>query len=105
LKTAGKRTLSCRLLSSKQFSTYQENGREQGQFKTEVRTVPIYEYECTTCGLHFERRQSFDDINLPACPNGHDGVHRLFSAPGIVFKGSGWYVTDSRRAGASSGSD
>lgn len=67
--------------------------------------MPIYEYECTTCGLHFERRQSFGDTNVPACPNGHDRVQRLFSAPGIVFKGSGWYVTDSRKSGLSAKPD
>ena len=75
------------------------------RLKTEVPAVPIYEYECTTCGLHFERRQSFGDTNVPACPNGHDRVQRLFSAPGIVFKGSGWYVTDSRKSGPSANSD
>ncbi len=67
--------------------------------------MPIYEYECTTCGLHFERRQSFGDTNVPACPNGHDRVQRLFSAPGIVFKGSGWYVTDSRKSSSATCSD
>lgn len=67
--------------------------------------MPIYEYECTTCGLHFERRQSFQDTALPPCPNGHNGVHRLFSAPGIVFKGSGWYVNDSRKSSPSANSD
>ncbi|MFN2167403.1 MAG: FmdB family zinc ribbon protein [Anaerolineae bacterium] len=61
--------------------------------------MPIYEYECNTCGVHFERRQSFNDTRLPDCPNGHHGTHRVYSAPGIVFKGSGWYVTDSRSKG------
>jgi putative FmdB family regulatory protein len=67
--------------------------------------MPLYEFECTTCGAHFERRQSFGDTSVPACPNGHDGVHRLFSTPGIVFKGSGWYVTDSRKSSPSVSSD
>lgn len=67
--------------------------------------MPIYEYECSTCGMHFERRQSFGDNSVPTCPNGHNGVHRVFSAPGIVFKGSGWYVTDSRKSSPSSNSD
>ncbi len=60
--------------------------------------MPIYEFECNTCGVHFERRQAMTDDSTPACPQGHMGVHRVFSPPGIVFKGSGWYVTDSRKA-------
>ncbi len=55
--------------------------------------------------MHFERRQAFGDASLPACPNGHDGVHRIFNAPGIVFKGSGWYVTDSRKSSPSASSE
>lgn len=64
--------------------------------------MPIYEYACSICGAHFEQRQSFSDASLPACPNGHSVVQRVFSAPGIVFKGSGWYVTDSRSKNSSS---
>lgn len=59
--------------------------------------MPLYEYQCATCNLHFERRQAFSDTSLPVCPNGHDQVHRIYRAPGIVFKGTGWYVTDSRK--------
>ena len=58
--------------------------------------MPLYEYACDTCGIHFEQRQSFRDSNPPTCPNGHSQIRRVFSVPGIVFKGSGWYVTDSR---------
>lgn len=58
--------------------------------------MPIYEYQCDTCGVQFEQRRSFADVDLPPCPNGHRAVHRIYSAPGIVFKGSGWYITDSR---------
>lgn len=67
--------------------------------------MPIYEYECATCGFRFERRQPFGDIDIPACPNGHSQVQRLFSVPGIVFKGSGWYVTDSRKPGSQTNAD
>ncbi len=67
--------------------------------------MPIYEYQCDSCGVHFERRQSFLDSSTPSCPNGHPVVHRVYSVPGIVFKGSGWYVTDSRKSGAKSSSD
>ncbi len=67
--------------------------------------MPIYEYECSTCQLHFEQRQSFDDSSLPHCPNGHDDVRRVYRAPGVLFKGSGWYVTDSRSKSSTSSSD
>ena len=61
--------------------------------------MPVYEYKCTVCGLSFEKRLHFsDDPNLVVCPNGHRQVRRRFSKPGIVFKGSGFYVTDSRKA-------
>jgi len=58
--------------------------------------MPIYEYECLTCGAHFEKRQRFSDPPQAECPNGHQETRRLLAAPTIVFKGSGFYVTDSR---------
>lgn len=65
--------------------------------------MPIYVYNCPTCGEQFERQQSFNDKPLETCPEGHAGVKRLFTPPGIVFKGSGWYITDSRNGSGSSG--
>ncbi|NUQ37006.1 MAG: FmdB family transcriptional regulator [Caldilineales bacterium] len=60
--------------------------------------MPIYEYFCETCQGEFEARQSFFDNSVPPCPtcNGVGQVHKKFSPPAIVFKGSGFYVTDSR---------
>jgi putative FmdB family regulatory protein len=58
--------------------------------------MPIYEYECLTCGTQFEKRQSFSDAPVAECPNGHDDTRRLLATPTIVFKGSGFYVTDNR---------
>lgn len=58
--------------------------------------MPIYEYECLTCGVTFEKRQSFSDEPVAECPNGHSDTRRLLSAPAIVFKGSGFYINDSR---------
>ena len=58
--------------------------------------MPIYEYECLTCGTQFEKRQSFSDAPEAECPNGHDNTRRLLATPTIVFKGSGFYVTDNR---------
>ena len=60
--------------------------------------MPLYEYYCNQCHVDFEVRRSFSDSSTPACPTCHDSAHvvRKFSAPAIVFKGSGFYVTDSR---------
>jgi len=70
--------------------------------------MPIYEYECRECGIHFEKLQRFGDPQPEVCPNGHKQVHRLLGQPAIIFKGSGFYVTDngrSRRNGATSSKD
>ncbi len=60
--------------------------------------MPLYEYHCNQCHLDFEVRRSFSDTGTPECPVCHDNAHvtRKFSAPAIVFKGSGFYVNDSR---------
>ena len=67
--------------------------------------MPIYEYECLKCGVTFEKRQSFSDEPKADCPNGHKETRRLLAAPAIVFKGSGFYVTDNKgRNGANTSS-
>lgn len=59
--------------------------------------MPVYNYVCTECGAHFEQWHSFNDADLPAvCPNGHALTRKLLTAPTIVYKGSGFYVTDHR---------
>ncbi len=58
--------------------------------------MPIYQYHCRVCGVDFEVQQSFSDTTIPLCPNGHSDVVRVFSPPRIIFKGSGWYVTDNK---------
>ena len=58
--------------------------------------MPLYEYQCEACGVRFERRQSFSDDAVSECPECRGKVHRLIQTPGIVFKGSGFYVTDNR---------
>lgn len=65
--------------------------------------MPIYEYECRVCGTRFERQQRFDDPPVAICPEGHEDVRRLFFPAGIVFKGSGWYITDSRNSNNNKG--
>jgi putative FmdB family regulatory protein len=67
--------------------------------------MPIYEFACQDCGHEFEKIQSFSDSTTPACPNCQGRhVQRRMSAPAIHFKGSGWYITDSKSAGKSSAS-
>ncbi|HOG48916.1 MAG TPA: zinc ribbon domain-containing protein [Anaerolineae bacterium] len=58
--------------------------------------MPTYEYECETCGIHFDRWQRMTDEPLKTCPECDGPVHRVLHPVGIVFKGSGWYCTDSR---------
>lgn len=62
--------------------------------------MPIYEYECLKCGVHFDRLQRFTDPEPETCPKGHKQIHRLLSQPAIIFKGSGFYVTDHGRNGS-----
>jgi len=56
--------------------------------------VPIYEYQCDDCTEKFEVKQSMKDAPLTTCPRCGKRVQRLISSPAIMFKGSGWYVTD-----------
>ncbi len=60
--------------------------------------MPIYDYRCDECGHRFSAVQSFTDAALDKCPNCGKRPRRIITAPGIVFKGSGWYKTDSRPA-------
>jgi putative FmdB family regulatory protein len=65
--------------------------------------VPLYEYECSTCG-RFEQIQKFADAPLTTCPTCGRDVQKLLSAPAFQFKGSGWYITDyARKSGGSDG--
>ena len=58
--------------------------------------MPIYEYQCKDCGVRFERIQAFSDEPVKVCPECEGETHRLIQPAGIIFKGSGFYVTDSR---------
>jgi len=58
--------------------------------------MPTYEYRCLNCNLRFELKQSFKDEPVAVCPACHSNAHRLFSPVPILFKGPGFYVTDSR---------
>lgn len=61
--------------------------------------MPTYQYRCLNCQLQFELRQSFDDQPLADCPECKSVSRRIFCPVPIVFKGPGFYVTDSRGDG------
>ncbi len=61
--------------------------------------MPTYDYACTDCDHQFEVRQSFTDDALTQCPECSGRLRKLFNAVGVVFKGSGFYRTDSRSGG------
>ena len=66
--------------------------------------LPRYDYECNSCHYLFEVRQSFDDEPVAKCPECQSDSQRKISVVPIVFKGSGWYVNDYGKRGASTGS-
>lgn len=64
--------------------------------------MPTYQYTCTACGHQLEAVQSFSDDPLTECPECNGRLRKLFSSVGIVFKGSGFYRTDSRSSTSNS---
>lgn len=66
--------------------------------------MPTYQYKCTECGHAFEQVQSFSDDALEHCPECRGRLRKVFNAVGVVFKGSGFYRTDSRSSGSTSDS-
>ena len=66
--------------------------------------MPTYQYACTECSHAFEQFQSFSDDALTECPQCEGKLRKLFNAVGVVFKGSGFYRTDSRSGSGSSSS-
>jgi putative FmdB family regulatory protein len=69
----------------------------------ELALMPTYEYACTACGQHIEVVQSMSAEPLRECGNCGGDLRKVFSPIGIVFKGSGFYRTDSRASGAPDG--
>jgi putative FmdB family regulatory protein len=59
--------------------------------------LPTYEYKCSGCGHRYETREGFDSPSTQACPQCGAVAKRVLFPPPIVFKGSGFYVTDSRK--------
>ena len=64
--------------------------------------MPTYQYICTECEHSFEVNQAFTDSTVPTCPECKGVVRKVFPSVGVVFKGSGFYLTDSRGAATSS---
>ena len=65
-------------------------------------TVPTYQYACNACAHEFEVFQSFSDASLTACPECKGELRKIYSAVGVVFKGSGFYKTDSAKTTSAS---
>jgi len=68
--------------------------------------MPVYQFKCKICGAVFEKRLHMtDDKSTIVCPNGHMNVYQIQVAPHIIFKGSGFYVTDNRSESATDAVD
>lgn len=65
--------------------------------------MPLYEYQCDSCGHRFEVIQKFSDPHVSVCPKCGGPVQKLASSPAIQFKGSGFYITDYARSGKTDG--
>ncbi|MEH0973593.1 FmdB family zinc ribbon protein [Micromonospora sp. CPCC 205546] len=71
-----------------------------GRVQDPEENVPTYQYACTACGHQLEAVQSFSDSPLTECPACEGRLRKVFNSVGIVFKGSGFYRTDSRSSGS-----
>ena len=69
------------------------------------RAMPTYTYKCDSCGHGFEAVQRFADDALTECPDCGMSIRRVIQPVGVVFKGSGWYITDSRPKSSGDSSD
>lgn len=58
--------------------------------------MPVYEYQCQSCTIRFEKRQRFSDEPVTECPECGGLVYKVIQPVGVIFKGSGFYVTDNR---------
>ena len=65
--------------------------------------MPIYEYECGLCRHRFERKQRFDEEPVAVCPRCQGKARRVIHSTPVIFKGSGFYVTDTREGGEKGG--
>ena len=79
--------------------------RVQVAYPDTLPIMPTYEYECTSCGQHIEVFQRISEDALTTCGVCGGALRKVFHPAGIVFKGSGFYATDSRSGSKSSGSE
>src|SRR4051794_23644914 len=63
-------------------------------------SMPTYQYQCVSCGHRFEKFQSFSAEPVKACPVCGEPVKKVITPAGIIFKGSGWYITDNKKPNA-----
>ena len=59
--------------------------------------MPTYEYECSVCHFHFERKQRFNEEPVAMCPKCQGKARRVIHSVPVIFKGSGFYITDTRK--------
>jgi putative FmdB family regulatory protein len=67
--------------------------------------LPTYEYECSLCHFCFERKQGFDEEPVAMCPKCQGKARRVIHSVPVIFKGSGFYITDSRKGNPGDKSD
>lgn len=60
--------------------------------------MPIYDYECNQCQFRFEKKQRFDEAPLATCPQCQGRLRRVIHSTPLIFRGSGFYITDSRQS-------
>ena len=60
--------------------------------------MPVYLYQCEACGVRFEQLERMSDDPLTDCPECNGPVHRVIQPVGVIFRGSGFYVTDNRKS-------
>jgi putative FmdB family regulatory protein len=77
-------------------------GAQRALFVERGGKVPLYEYQCRTNGHRFEVRHGMNEEPVTECPECGSDVRRVIHPVGVVFKGSGFYVTDSRNSGSTS---
>ena len=78
-------------------------GETRPPFSREVRTVPIYEYQCRRCSKVTEKIEGISDRPLSKCPSCGGKVERLMSSGAFILKGTGWYATDYANKGNGNG--
>ena len=60
--------------------------------------MPIYDYECNKCRFRFEQKQRFNEAPLEICPKCQGSLRRVIHSTPLIFRGSGFYITDSRKS-------